>query len=46
MSCLSGHQFLTITGALAVADSVLNGGTLRLAVQDGTRAPATPAPVR
>ena len=36
----------TIAGALAVADSVLIGGTLRLAVQDGTGALAAPAPVR
>ena len=42
----SWYQFLTIAGALAVANSVLIGGTLRLAVQDGTGALPAPAPVR
>jgi hypothetical protein len=34
----SWYEFLTIAGALAVVNSVLNGGTLGLAVRAGTGA--------
>jgi hypothetical protein len=44
VSCPSWYQFLTLAGALAVVDGVLIGGTLDLAVQDGTGARAGRSP--
>jgi hypothetical protein len=38
VSSTSWYQFLAIGGALDVVDDVLIGGTLGLAVQDGTGA--------